>query len=855
MRTFRRFPLPDIPLSAGPMQRLFASAVTFRIFVMESDGKIVKKVAAVLLFVGVTCCRDAVAQGAGEELYYPFETHYEAFRPELESDSLLFYRAIQQSDDLFAELAAYRFAHVSWHRRGEGYDESPVLMDGVRLSWRYLTALRQLQVGSSYRKASQLPAGGFDAGAGVTVLSLTQSDPVPEHTLAMRLATRNYRAGLQGTLSFERPDGWMVSATVDGRSGRDLLVDGVYTRQLTAALRLVRRRPAGDCWALFLAAPLSERGLRSASVEEAYTLRGSTCYNPAWGRQSGRVRNSRVRRETVPAVVASYATPTDRPLRIRTSGSVETGIRRQSGLGWYDASTPRPDNYHYLPSYFSDAGEAFEAVDAAWRSGDERYTQIDWDELYLRNRLYGGEALYTLEDRVERPLRVQAAAELEADAGPRLTVRASLHVDCDAPRYYKQLRDLLGADHLTDIDRFLMDDATYSNSLQNDLRHPDRTVRDGDRFGYDYRLNRFETFADVAVHYRADRLSVSCGVRIGHAVMWRHGYYEKELFPGSGSYGSSDRLHFTPYVLRASAAYAFTARNCLELSAHAVARTPDVENLFLQPLYNNRAVDNPQAVRRYGVGLDYVHAGRMFDMQAAGYLTVTRGESETSRFYDDLGGEYCDMHVRGIGRFACGVETAMRLRLTWNWSLSAAIAAGHHVYAANPSVWLYTDAGNDVRAAGTTSYVSGLKPSGAAAFAATAGVRYFGNKGWYFSADASTVCGRGVAPSFHYRTSRVANQASDSPETFALFTGQTALDDSFVVDVSAGRMWRMGASRLSVTLSVRNLLDDRQTLYSAYESDRVRRLRAGAETFYRPFAASLLYAGGRSAVLTVSYKF
>ena len=137
-------------------------------------------------------------------------------------------------------------------------------MDGVRLSWRYLTALRQLQVGSSYRKASQLPAGGFDAGAGVTVLSLTQSDPVPEHTLAVRLATRNYRAGLQGTLSFERPDGWMVSATVDGRSGRDLLVDGVYTRQLTAALRLVRRRPAGDCWALFLAAPLSERGLRSA---------------------------------------------------------------------------------------------------------------------------------------------------------------------------------------------------------------------------------------------------------------------------------------------------------------------------------------------------------------------------------------------------------------------------------------------------------------------------------------------------------------------------------------------------------------------------------------------------------------
>lgn len=36
---------------------------------------------------------------------------------------------------------------------------------------------------------------------------------------------------------------------------------------------------------------------------------------------------------------------------------------------------------------------------------------------------------------------------------------------------------------------------------------------------------------------------------------------------------------------------------------------------------------------------------------------------------------------------------------------------------------------------------------------------------------------------------------------------------------------------------------------------RVRRLRSGAETFYRPFATSLLYAYGRSATLTVSYKF
>ena len=50
------------------------------------------------------------------------------------------------------------------------------------------------------------------------------------------------------------------------------------------------------------------------------------------------------------------------------------------------------------------------------------------------------------------------------------------------------MRDLLGARYLTDIDRYLIDDDTYSNLLQNDLRHPDREIREGDRFGYDYAL-------------------------------------------------------------------------------------------------------------------------------------------------------------------------------------------------------------------------------------------------------------------------------------------------------------------------------------------------------------------------------
>ena len=808
----------------------------------------------ILFSVLLLRCSGAFAQAFDDEPYYPFAPYEEERMPELESDSLLFYRAVQQADDLWAEVSAFRFSAVSYRRRGEDYALSPVLLEGAEVSWRYLTALRRLQAETRYVAGARPQVGRLSVGAGATAVSLTEYDPVPGGALALRAATRNYRAGAEGSLAFELPRRWHLAVTIDGRFGRDALVDGVYTRQTTAALRVGRRTRGDGYWTAVFVVPFAERGLRSSSVEEAFMLRGSNYYNPAWGRQAGDVRNSRVRREGLPLGIAAYCGRIGGSTLLRASAAVEAGIRRQSSLAWYDASTPRPDNYHYLPSYFT--GEAFEAVDAVWRAGDERYTQIDWAELYRRNRMQpDGEALYALEDRVERPLRMQTAIRIESEVDPQLTVACALRVDYDAPRRYKQLRDLLGADRLTDIDRFLLDDATYSNRLQNDLRHPDRTVGEGDRFGYDYRTVRCEVAADGVVRYRSDRWTAAFGASVGRCVVRRRGFYEKELFPGAGSYGGSSRLRFTPYALRASAGYAFSSRSYLEISASASAAVPDVEDLFLQPLYNNRTVDDPSLSRRYGAELGFVRTGGAFELRVTGYLAATRDEIRTTRFFDDLSYEYCDMTVRGIGRLDYGAEAAARLRLTWNWSLSAAVGAGSHTYATNPSVWLYTDAGNELRADGVTSYMSGLRPGGTASLAATAGVHYFGRSGWYFSADASLVAGRWVAPSFHYRTSRVANQASDSPETFALFMEQERLDDSFTADVSAGGMWRLGASRLSVTLSVRNLLDDRRTVYSAYESDRVRRLRSGAETFYRPFATSLLYAYGRSATLTVSYKF
>lgn len=147
---------------------------------------------------------------------------------------------------------------------------------------------------------------------------------------------------------------------------------------------------------------------------------------------------------------------------------------------------------------------------------------------------------------LQRP--VYDCARRPADTALRLVLRHA------QSRNFKQMRDLLGAEYITDIDQYLVDDDTYSNLLQNDLRHPGRTIRKGGRFGYDYALTTRRADARLHAEYRSDRFRADLVLSLGAAAVCRRGYYEKELFPGAQSYGRSRRVRFTPYTLRRAAA-------------------------------------------------------------------------------------------------------------------------------------------------------------------------------------------------------------------------------------------------------------------------------------------------------------
>lgn len=806
-----------------------------------------RKYALTVVFLFVVC--GAAAQLPDDE-YYPYGTGYEQRTPIVLTDSSLFYRAIQTMPDLYGSISAFNLPYIALGRRGQHYSSEAASFSGLGISSRYFGLLRLLGAREERRAGIAALPEAIGGAGGVRTFRFPGALAEPSCHASVSFTDRNYLAGAK--LAFARPagHGWDVAAAVEARTGRDMHVEGVFTNALTASLRAAKRFGDDHNLSLTLIVPPSVRGTRLSSAEEAFRLTGDRLYNPAWGFQHGKVRNSRVRREFVPLAVFSYRMPVSQSTSLAAVFSAEYGTRKYSALGWYDARTPMPDNYRYLPGYTGDR-----ETEQAWRAGDARYTQIDWDELIAQNRMAAGHAVYALEDRTERLGDLSFGALFTTALDARLTLRYGLVLRHAQSRNYKQMRDLLGAEYITDIDQYLVDDDTYSNLLENDLRHPGRTIRKGGRFGYDYALTTRRADARLHAEYRSDRFRADLVLSLGAAAVCRRGYYEKELFPGAQSYGRSRRVRFTPYTLRATAGWAFSPRSYLEASAAAEAVLPDAEDLFYQPQYNNRVIDDPCPERRYAAEINYSRTGETLTLRFSAYLLAMFDGVETRRYYDDMAGVFCDMAATRIGRMACGVEAAADIRLSYRWSLSFAASAGRYKFIRNPRITVISDVDNSVVDARAVSHLRGCTSGGAPQLTACAELGYFGPKGWGFKTSAGYAGARYVEPSLLRRTERIARQGGTTREMFDAFTRQQRLGDAFTLDAALFKTFWFDRSRLTASLILRNLLGDGDIVYSAYESQRVRRIRSGDTLCYAPHATRLTYAYPRSFYLTVSYRF
>ena len=818
---------------------------------MTSNLKyILATAAAVLLFVA-----RAVAQEVVEEL------DYRDFKFYKEDEDISLWGGLDESKEeqvvtLYnSSNSRYALSYGASGYRGMRNDEARSMFGYMAVDYATQRTLSSL----GYRRGvAEGMSGSVLSGAvgeTTTMLLGAESRLYERQSLRVDLSGRNYLVGVNyrgvydiTPLGVPLKEGWSVMTNARVRTGRDIYVEGVYINAVDMA---VGASYAGrnDNVELIFALPWSERGLRQASTDEAFTLLHNRLYNPAWGLQGGKVRNSRVATSLRPEVVALWRRRLSAVTRMTLATNIHYEQRGSSSLTWFNATTPAPDNYKYMPSYYDRDDEA-RVVEEAWLANDVRYTQIDWDGLYHTNALQrDGHARYAVASRRANVAHAVANIGFSTKVkGAELNYGVELRGDTE--RAFRVMDDLLGAQYIIDRDYYLEDDATYSHLTDNNVRMPDNVVVEGERYGYDYRLARLGAKLYASARWQLWGVDFAVGANMAVEHSYRRGYFEKELFAGAASYGCSRGVTLLPAMLTATGSYSL---GCHDFGVALMVRgeSPRVEDMFLQTEYNNRRVDAPELATAMAAEVSYGYTAQRVRLGARLYVAGVVREMDVLHYYDDLAGEYVDAVVRGIGRLHYGAELSADVAWSRYFSSNFALTAAQYRYSTNPSVALYSD--NDNRLiASSISEIKGYRV-GAPQLMMYGDVT-FRHRGWMARASAQYWGGRYVSPSFVRRTVRVVSFAA-SPEEAEVLKYQERLPNTATIDVAVSKRIKFSNDMsLNVQLAVRNLLGG-SVIYSAYEENRVSRHKVGNRTYIAPFANRMMYAYPHLVSLSASLWF
>ncbi|MCD8186497.1 MAG: hypothetical protein LUD68_08665, partial [Rikenellaceae bacterium] len=642
-------------------------------------------------------------------------------------------------------------------------------------------------------------AGAYRLGGIGGIVSLSTTDRYDSGSGRISYAYTNcsYRHRITVQDRKQTPSGGSAAYGLSAQQGADGFVKGVFSNRINGAVESHRRlgRQQQHLLSGMAAFSLSEQGVRAAATGQVYELTGDPFYNPNWGYQNGKIRNSRQRGYKQYFTALSYTGSPTESWTVRASVSFLGGENSYTLLSWYAAPTPYPDYYRYLPDFFANPLVS-EPLRERWHAGDPSVTGIDWHKLYEANRYNTDDngllrSHYILRDRVTQKSNLAFSGSLEYLPAPQLTVRGGVRVRSDYAGHFARLTDLLGGNYWLDIDQYLLEDEYYGGMYQNDVRHPDRPVDRKGRFGYNYRMRSFSYRMWSSVHYRSADWSAFAGAEAATVAYRREGKYEKEMFPDYRSFGKSRKIEFSEYTLKAGFFYHFNFRHRIGIQAASATQAPLVRHLFVAPDYRNETISDPDLTAIRSAKLIYQRLSPVWTLDLSAYLTRFSGETEIRNFYDDIESEYMNLVLSGIGKIHGGLEVGMEWNLTPRLSVRGGWAGGIYQYATDPSVTLFRDSDGQVLLSGAPSFLKGYRLSGTPQTAGMLQINLRIRSYWHLEVTGKYTAHNYVAVNPVRRMTRALDLAG-SPEIQREMAHQERLDDAFLLSLSVSRTFRLG---------------------------------------------------------------
>ena len=691
------------------------------------------------------------------------------------------------------------------------------------------------------------------------------------HRLSVAGANRNYIfRGMYNYSSGYNAKGWAWSMGLTYRYAGEGYVEGTFYNALSYYLGVEKMFNPQHSLSLVTWGNPTERGAQAASTDEMYWLANDRFYNPNWGYQNGKKRNSRIIHDWAPSALLTWDWNIDHTAKLTTTLFGKYAMYSSSRPNYNNSTNPSPDYYSLMPSYNYNVWDPTDTDNRtasgleAWQasydylSASKANRQINWDQLYFSNKAVsaqGGDAMYYLQAYHDDQLTISLASSLNKQLSKTQKLNAGFNLSTNKGMHYQTMEDLLGASTFHNVNTYVV--GTYLSSdmqAMYDADHPNKEIKVGDRFAYDYNIfvNRMNLWATYAENFGP--LHYFLSGRIGGETLQREGMMRNGLALNN-SLGKSKTASFLDgggkfgAMLNMGKGVTFMGGIGYEKKA-PVARSafaaPQMNNDFVRDLRNEDVFSSELGLQ---LETSWVHANLNAYYSRLGHV------AEYSMYYDDSQNSFSYVSINGIKKVYYGLELGLNFKVNSTFNIKALGALTEAKYINDADV-AYVKS-QDGKSYNDVVLSRGMHEGCTPLSAASIDLNYHSG-GWFID-----LIGNYYDRIYLYYTpvTRYASEnllrddlGNDSYNRYDQAKG----DGGFMLDASIGRSIYLKRGSLSINLMLTNILNNTKIVTGGMEQNRKDRKNVNDEdmrAYKFQKSPKKFYANGTNGMLIVTYKF
>ncbi len=692
-------------------------------------------------------------------------------------------------------------------------------------------------------------------------------------SIGYAVSNRNYSNRLSFTKStgFDKK-GWALSVSGSRRWADEGFSDGTFYDGWSGYFGVDKKINDKHILSFVAFATPTKTGRQGSSVQEMLDIAGTNFYNPYWGYQNGVKRNSSVATTFQPIGILSHEWKITPKSTLLTAASYTFGERGVTGLDWYNAPDPRPDYYRYLPSYQDDPA-IYQTVYNALKS-DISKRQINWDALYnanygsygtiynangiLGNNVSGKRAVYILEERVTNTKKGNFNTTFNTSINNHIDLSAGLSYENQKNHYFKRVNDLLGAEFYVDLNQFAERDFPNNPYAgQNDINNPNRILKVGDAFGYNYDINIQRAQAWVQTNVKLKAVDFYVGAENTYTNYWRVGHMKSGLF-ADNSYGKSEEHQFYNYAVKAGLNYKVAKMNYLFLNARYETRAPYFDNAYLAPRTRDLVQSNLQNEHISSVEGGYALIAPTVKFRGTAYYTRFEHQLNVLTFYNDQLRSVVNYALSNIGKEHMGLELGTEVIIYKGLTANAAAGIGKFRYDTRFLATVTADNTSNLLAKDQVIYSKNYNvPTPQQAY--NLGLNYRSPKYWYVNMNFNYFDDMWLDFNPIRRTAAAVDGIPQNTQLWHNILDQVKLDPQYTLDMYAGYSWLMNnrfkgmkkRTFLVFNVGVNNLLNNTNIVSGGFEQLRF----DYAEKNINKFPVKKFYAYGTNFLASITLRF